>query len=394
MRCPFMKKSTGKAFKRILRKYYRFFGGLFVLLIFGLSILNLCSPDRDYSVSEKRSLATFPSLSLSTLANGSFMDGMEDWVADQFPLRDQLMQIKAKLSIGLGSIRSQNVYRCDDGSLMESFIMPSNAAISAQTNAIRDFASRFPDADLYVCVVPTAISVMTESLPKSVLTDDQNLYLDRLFADVALVSTVTDVRETFAANREQTALYYRTDHHWTTDAAYLAWQELYSAMNLSSTLSYTPGVVCNTFSGSLLSASGFPAEQYDSIKVYQPAENPLYTLTYDTEKRMTASVYCPEYLDSTDPYQIFFGGNYPKMTIRTAADTERKLLVFKDSYANCLIPFLIPDFAQITVIDARYYYDDLDMEMLSTGYTDVLFLYNANTLAADSCLVPVLKNEQ
>jgi len=46
------------------------------------------------------------------------------------------------------------------------------------------------------------------------------------------------------------------------------------------------------------------------------------------------------------------------------------------------------------VIDARYYYDDLDMEMLSAGYTDVLFLYNANTLAADSCLVPVLKNEQ
>ena len=166
------------------------------------------------------------------------------------------------------------------------------------------------------------------------------------------------------------------------------------ACYLNSSLSYTPGVVCNTFSGSLISASGFPAERYDSIKVYQPTEDPLYTLTYDTEKRMTASVYCPQYLNSSDPYQIFFGGNYPKLTIRTAQDTNRKLLIFKDSYANCLIPFLIPDFAQITVIDARYYYDDLDMEMLSAGYTDVLFLYNANTLAADSCLVPVLKNEQ
>ena len=125
-----------------------------------------------------------------------------------------------------------------------------------------------------------------------------------------------------------------------------------------------------------------------------PDENPLYTVTYDTEQRMTASAYAPEYLDSDDPYQIFFGGNHPKLTIRTAADTGRKLLVFKDSYATCLIPFLIPDFAQITVIDPRYYYDDLDMEILSSGYTDVLFLYNANTLSEDSCLVPVLQNEQ
>ena len=389
-----MEKRTRKSFKRILRKYYRFFGGLFVVLIFGLAILNVCLPDQDYSVSEKRSLAKFPHLSLSSLADGSFMDGMEDWAADQFPLRDRLMQTKAKLSIGLGAIRSQDVYRCEDGSLMESFTMPSESAISGQTDAIKDFAARFPDVDLYVCVAPTAISVMEQSLPKSVLTDDQNLYLDRLFADVSSVSTPVDVRETFTANKGLTELYYHTDHHWTTDAAYLAWQELYRAMHLDSNLSYTPGVVCNTFSGSLISASGFPAERYDSIKVYQPTADPLYTLTYDTEKRMTASVYCPEYLDSTDPYQIFFGGNYPKLTIRTAQDTDRKLLIFKDSYANCLIPFLIPDFAQITVIDARYYYDDLDMEMLSAGYTDVLFLYNANTLAADSCLVPVLKNEQ
>ena len=272
--------------------------------------------------------------------------------------------------------------------------MHSESAISGQTDAIKDFSARFPDVDLYVCVAPTAISVMEQSLPKSVLTDDQNLYLDRLFADVSSVSTPVDVRETFTANKGLTELYYHTDHHWTTDAAYLAWQELYRAMHLDSNLSYTPGVVCNTFSGSLISASGFPAARSDSIKVYQPTAAPLYTLTYDTEKRMTASVYCPEYLDSSDPYQIFFGGNYPKLTIRTAQDTDRKLLIFKDSYANCLLPFLIPDFAQITIIDARYYYDDLDMEMLSAGYTDVLFLYNANTLAADSCLVPVLKNEQ
>ncbi|MBQ8815569.1 MAG: hypothetical protein IJZ85_13850 [Lachnospiraceae bacterium] len=391
---PDSKQSGRKRFKRILHRYYRLFGVLFVLLIFGLAILTALLPDQDYSASEKRSLTKFPELTLSSVADGSFMDGMEDWAADQFPLRNKLMQAKSSLSIGLGAIRSQDVYRCNDGSLMEAFSLPSDDLITSQAASIIDFAERYPNKDIYFCLVPTAISVLEEKLPAATLTDDQNLYLDRMMSAVNSVSTVIDLRDTFAKNKSTTELYYHTDHHWTTDAAYLAWKDLSDVMALDSKLSYTAGIVCNDFAGSLLSASGFSANAYDAIKVYVPEENPLYTLTYDTEKRMTASVYCPEYLDSEDPYQIFFGGNYPKLTIRTAQDTDRKLLVFKDSYANCLLPFLIPDFAQITVIDPRYYYDDLDMEIQSVGYTDVLFLYNANTLAEDSCLVPVLKNEQ
>ena len=380
--------------KKILRKFYKFFGILFAVLLFGLAVITALLPDRGYSASEKRSLAKFPPFSLASVADGTFMNGIEDWAADQFPLRDKLMQAKSEISIALGAIRSQDVYRCSDGALMEVFSMPANEVINSQTEAIIDFAGRYPDADIYFCLVPTAISVLENKLPDAALTDDQNLYLDRMTGMLSDVSTFVDLREVLAANKDYTQLYYRTDHHWTTDAAYLAWEELYEAMGLTSSVAYTSGIVCNDFAGSLLSASGFPAEQWDSIKIYMPDTPPLYTVTYDTEKRMTASVYCPEHLDSDDPYQVFFGGNYPKLTIKTAADTDRKLLIFKDSYANCLIPFLIPDFAQITVIDARYYYDDLDMEMLSAGYTDVLFLYNVNTLAEDSCLMPVLKNEQ
>lgn len=380
--------------KKILRKFYRFFGILFAILLFGLAILTALLPDQDYSATEKRSLAQFPSFSLTAIADGSFMDGIEDWAADQFPFRSQLMQAKANISIWLGGIRSQNVYRCPDGALMEAFEMPTDEELRLQADALTAFAGRYTDANIYFCFVPTAISALSDKLPDAALTDDQNLYLDYLDSTLGGLGSVVDVRDTFAANKDQTELYYHTDHHWTTDAAYLAWQELYEAMGLTSDVSYTPGIVCNSFAGSLLSASGYPAKQYDSISVYVPDEEPVYTVTYDNEQRMTASVYAPEYLESDDPYQIFFGGNFAKLTIRTASDSDRKLIIFKDSYANCLIPFLIPDFSQITVIDARYYYDDLDMEILSTGYTDVLFLYNANTLAEDNSLAPVLNNEQ
>ena len=380
--------------KKPTRKFYMVFAVLFAILILGLAVVTVVLPDQNYSSAEKRSLAQFPSLDLSSVTDGSFMNGIEDWEADQFPLRSELMQVKSQINLLFGSIRSQNVYRCSDGSLMEAFTMPSDDVLSKQSKAILDFAERYPETSFYFCLAPNAISVETEKLPKAVLTDDQNIYIDYMEDAFSSVGTFVDVRNVFSSNKGKMDLYYHTDHHWTTDAAYLAWQELYDAMELTSSLSYTSGVVCNTFSGSLVSASGFMASCYDSIKIYIPEEDPVYTVTYDNAQKMTASVYSLEHAQGNDPYELFFGGNHPKITIRTAADTERKLLILKDSYANCLIPFLIPDFAQITIIDARYYYDDLDMEMLSTGYTDVLFLYNVNTLSEDNCLVPVLNNEQ
>lgn len=380
--------------KKALRKFYMVFGLLFAVLLFGLAIGTLLFPDQEYSAEEKRALAQSPTFSLSTVIDGSFMDGMEDWQADQFPFRSKLMQAKSKLSLALGAIRSQDVYRCPDGSLMEHFAMPNDSAIDNLVGSLADFSGRYPEIPKYFCIVPTAISVLEDKLPAAALTDDQNLYLDRLGEKFSSIGTVVDVRDTFSQHKNDQQLYYYTDHHWTTDAAYLAWRELYPAMNLSSSVNYTPGIVCNNFAGSLLSSSGFPIKKYDSISVYVPDADPVYTVTYENEQRMTASVYAPEYLADADPYQIFFGGNFAKITIKTINNNNRKLLIFKDSYANCLIPFLIPDFEEITVIDPRYYYDDLDMEILSSGYTEILFLYNASTLAADNSLAPVLRNEQ
>ena len=91
---------------------------------------------------------------------------------------------------------------------------------------------------------------------------------------------------------------------------------------------------------------------------------------------------------------MFFGGNHPIIEINTSLDSTRSLLVIKDSYANCFLPFLVPEYRSVTVVDPRYYYDDIDVLMESRGFTDVLFLYNVNTFAEDTNLKTVLKNAQ
>ena len=55
----------------------------------------LFSPDTEESVTERRRLAKRPTLSLSSVENGSFMNGFEKYMLDQFPLRDGFRALKA-----------------------------------------------------------------------------------------------------------------------------------------------------------------------------------------------------------------------------------------------------------------------------------------------------------
>jgi hypothetical protein len=97
-------------------------------------------------------------------------------------------------------------------------------------------------------------------------------------------------------------------------------------------------------------------------------------------------------LEDRDKYQVFLGGNHPLVEIDTNADTEKTLLIFKDSYANCVIPFLAHDYKKIVVVDPRYYYGDLKELISSKKIKEVLYLYNADTFSTDTSLTSLLTN--
>ena len=111
------------------------------------------------------------------------------------------------------------------------------------------------------------------------------------------------------------------------------------------------------------------------------------------EKKKTATLYDTSKLKGKDKYALFLGGNYPILDIKTTADSTDRLLIIKDSYANSLIPFLIPYYREIVVVDPRYYYDDIEKVMKKDNITSVLFLYNGNTFVKDNSISGVLQND-
>ena len=110
----------------------------------------------------------------------------------------------------------------------------------------------------------------------------------------------------------------------------------------------------------------------------------------DRQKK-TATLYDSSKLDEKDKYALFLGGNTGLLDIRTTADKTDRLLLIKDSYANCFVPFLTAYYREIFVVDPRYYTGDIHEIMEEKKITSVLFLYNGNTFIGDNSLDGVLK---
>ena len=199
-----------------------------------------------------------------------------------------------------------------------------------------------------------------------------------------------DVTEALQAHDDE-YLYYKTDHHWTSLAAKYAFHALAEPLKIRPVeeSAYTSYLVSNSFEGTLSSKSGSHAAT-DSVEIYIPHTNIDYYVSYADTGEKISSFYRRSALTAKDHYTVFFGGNYSRIDVTTTADTERALLIFKDSYANCMVQFLYPYYDHITIIDPRYYYDNIDLVVKSEGITDVLFLYNADTFLGDTSLADVL----
>ena len=366
-------------------------GTIFLVILMAVFIANIIIPDKKNSDEENRVLQQLPSFSVSAYKEGRFESKIEDYASDQFIFRNGFIRLKTAADTALGGLESNGVYRCRDSYLMEDITVPTKDVKESNTSALTAFKEANPDLKMYFLLAPNAANILSDKLPVAVSTANQNKYMDDFFETVeSLGITPIDVRDTFKEAKKDTQLYYRTDHHWTTDGAYLAFEQVNSVMELGNKVTYTDYAVKNDFRGTLASKSGFVNGMDDAIKIYLPAEDSEgyenSVIYYSDTKEKTTQFYQVDSLDTKDAYTVFGGSNHPMYTVRTPLDTDRHLLLIKDSYANSMVPFLSQCFSEIVVVDPRYFYDNIQDIISSESITDVLFLYNANTFFADMSL--------
>ena len=362
----------------------------FVLVFF---IMGVFLPDREMSDKEKRILTQFPELSAGQVFSGGFADEFEEYASDQIPFRDVFTGLKVRVDRLAGKKESEGVYRCRGGYLIERMEEIDETRLSNTLEALSGFSERV-QADPLLVLVPNAVSVYKEKLPAFAITADQGEFSEKVQKGLAGSGiSVCDLTDVLENGKEEGDLYYKTDHHWTTLAAKLCAPAVLGRLGKSFTDDYTPLTVCDDFKGSLAAKSGLGGNLTDEINVYAPLTEPVYLLTGSDGSGRRATVYSEEGLNSNDPYTVFLGGNEGLIRIETDQIGAGKLLVFKDSYFNCFLPFLLRSYEIIDVVDPRYFSSDLNTLLLETQYDSVLFFYNMNTLSEDTSLSLVLPEE-
>ena len=140
--------------------------------------------------------------------------------------------------------------------------------------------------------------------------------------------------------------------------------------------------VSRDFLGTSYRKANFYLGEDDDINVYIPKKEVKYDITINNENKMI-SLYEKSFLDKTDKYSYFLGGDHSIVEIETGVKNDKKILVIKDSFANSFIPFLVNHYESIILIDPRYYNGSIVDYMGDEKIDEVLFLFNIQTFVQE-----------
>ena len=130
---------------------------------------------------------------------------------------------------------------------MEEISTPNKHFVYTK-NALRQFSRQYSNVKMYFLLAPNAANILSDKLPATVRMADQNRYMDSFLSDLhSFGYTTIDIRDAFRKAKEDTQLYYRTDHHWTSDGAYLAYRTAAKKMKLDNKTAYDGYAVKNDF---------------------------------------------------------------------------------------------------------------------------------------------------
>lgn len=345
---------------------------------------------KTFSDVENRNLQSFPEFNVEKVVDQQFQKEFQNYRNDQFILRDTWIHLKTKMELMMGKKELNGVYLGKDEQLFEEFLpTQDNTSLQETMNA---FAEQYSKQKVSLMLVPNPIEILQEQLPYGVVTKSQSEYLNELKAGLDEKIQWIDMVEPLISHNSE-YIYYRSDHHWTTLGAYYGFEQFAQAKKLKiNAEEWTPTLVSNSFYGTLSGKSGYLASTPDEIYTYLPTQDTLkYVVKYiDTEEKST-SVYKSENLLKKDQYSLFLNGNHPIIEIDTTSKFDKRLLILKDSYANSMIPFILPYYSKIIVIDPRYYNEELENVIEEDKITDILLLYNVNTFYQDTSLTEFLQ---
>ena len=365
-----------------------------VLLFIGIIVVMQAAfwllPRRSFSENEKRVLSEAPQIDAAGIADGSVFRSIESYLSDHFPGRELWVGTNAYLVNVEGRGATEDIVRGTDGWLFTAPVSDDRETLWDNMQAITTFAEK-QSVPVTMMAVPSAGAVVSDKLPALHLPYPDADLLEEARRIAGNTLHWVDLYTDFCSAEQPERLYYRTDHHWTSEGAYRAYCLLMEELGQSSVPrdDFTVEQISG-FYGTSYSKSGLWLTEPDTLELWTGSDIQAVTTVYDANRADPVTregMFFREYLEDADKYPVFLGGNHARVHIETNADSGKRLLVIKDSYAHALAPFLAEEYSTIDLIDLRYFKQQTISSWLEENPADeILLVYGLSSLAEDKNL--------
>ena len=344
----------------------------FLSIIYGFFLLNIFVSDLDISKSERRKLQEFPEVSMNNILNKDFMNEFDDYSVDQFIFRDLFRNIKASYSFNVLGMLDNNGYFEKDGVLYNNLYPLNKNSIDSFIKKIKILNDNFDlSNNVYISIIPDKNYYLDDS---KYLRIDYNYLYNRIktipykFIDLRNVLSIKD--------------YYRTDTHWRQERLEDVVFTINKSMGNDTTFNYKE----NKY-------SPFYGVYYGQAAINIEPDELIYLTNDDLDNVIVEDLegnnklYDIDALDGMDSYDVFVGGatTFVKIT-NPKSNTDKELILFRDSFGSSIAPLLVENYKSITLVDMRYMNMNLLKEKVEFKNKDILILYSTLIINDSSTL--------
>ncbi|MEG1390376.1 MAG: DHHW family protein [Angelakisella sp.] len=371
----------------------------FMLVVF---VADMFATGKQFSELENRSLKQRPHFSWRSLAANEYTRKYEEFINDQFVERDRWISLKSATESLLLKVENNGVAFGAHDYLFGVKTSADEAQLDKNLGYLNRFLGSY-SGHVTVGIIPNSYELMQSYLPTGLahIQLKQQPYIEKIYSALQGSDLTTlDVSGALAADLQNRGedTYYRTDHHWTTEGAYAAYAAYCQSRGLTAVqLSDIEHLRREEkgFYGTYYSKAkkvGTPAETlvwYDVPVTEMTVNGKNYVENADNTKTPITGLYHQEKFATRDKYAAFLYGNNGLTVIKSENNLNKqegktsRLLLIKDSYSNCLTPFLTYSYDELYVVDLRGLTQKLSQLIATTEFDDIFLLYNYESFESD-----------
>ncbi len=353
---------------------------LFLCTITLMGLWTFFGRSKTYSENEKRILSEFPSLTWESVVSGEFQDGLETYVSDHISGRDFFVGTNAYFDKLMGKNALKDIYFSKDGYLINAPKANDDTSFKKNMGNISAFTAKI-NIPSTLMIVPSAGYIMEDKLPlnhKSYRDDELFKTASELTENIRFFDTRGIIYDSYKAGSQ---MYYRTDHHLTSEGSYALYSEYCDLAGISYPDRDDYAVETHSgFYGTTYSSSGYFLEDSDTLEIWDLGLDVKVTFE---DGKTSDTMFFKDHLEKMDMYPVYLDGNHSYVKIENPKARGGNLLIIRDSYAQNMAPFLAYNYKNIHMLDMRYYRGSMKEFLEDKDIDEVLYLYGIDTLITD-----------